>query len=93
MDQGRVARSTMDQRWRGPKAPEQSGVLTGAWPPVTPEHGSLSAGAQQRVGNMGNSFRASLGLGQRRGDRAMTRKWRRRESSATVALGLWKRGQ
>jgi hypothetical protein len=41
------------------------GALTGAWPPAAPVHGSSSAGAQQREGNVGNPARASLGLGQR----------------------------
>jgi hypothetical protein len=44
-------------------------VLTGAWPPATPEHGSSSVGAQQREGNTGNSARASPRLGRRRGNR------------------------
>jgi hypothetical protein len=39
-----------------------------AGPPATPEHGSSSAGAQQRERNTGNSARASPGLGRRCGD-------------------------
>jgi hypothetical protein len=46
------------------------GALTGAWPPTAPVHGSSPAGAQQREGNVGNSARASPGLGRRRGGRA-----------------------
>jgi hypothetical protein len=57
MDRGRVARSTVDGRWRGPKAPERGGALTEAWPPATLKHGCSSAWA-------------SPGLGRRRGDRA-----------------------
>jgi hypothetical protein len=72
MDRGLVAWSTVGRRWRGPKAPESGGVLTGAWPPATPEHGSLSAGAQQREGNTGKSARASPGLG---GGVATGRRW------------------
>jgi hypothetical protein len=39
------------------------GVLIGAWPSAALVHGSSSAGAQQREGNVGNSARASPGLG------------------------------
>jgi hypothetical protein len=70
VDRGRVARSTVDRQWRGPKALEHGGALTGAWPPATPGHGSSPAGAQQREGYTGNSARASLGLGQWRGGQA-----------------------
>jgi hypothetical protein len=48
MDRGRVARSTVDRRWRGMKAPERGGALTGAWPMATPEHANSPAWAQQR---------------------------------------------
>jgi hypothetical protein len=41
------------------------GALTGAWPPAASVHGSSSAGAQQREGNVGNSAWASPGLGRR----------------------------
>jgi hypothetical protein len=34
MDCGRVTRSTVDQRWRGPKAQECGGALTGSWAAV-----------------------------------------------------------
>jgi hypothetical protein len=44
-------------------------VLTRAWAPATPEHGSSPAGVQQREVNTGNSARASLGLGRRQGGR------------------------
>jgi hypothetical protein len=57
MDRSWVARSTVDRRWRGLKAPEHGGALTGAWPP---EHGSSSVGAQQREENTGNSARAAV---------------------------------
>jgi hypothetical protein len=93
MDWGRVTRSTVDRRWRGSKALEHGSALTGAWPLATPEHGSSSVGAQQREGNMGNSARASLGLGRRSGDRATVGKRRRRGCSATAVLGLRKRGR
>jgi hypothetical protein len=63
MDRGRVARSSVDRRWRGPKTLEREGVLTGAWPLATPEHGSSPVGAQQREGSTGKSARASLGSG------------------------------
>jgi hypothetical protein len=66
VDRGRH-QSTMDRRWRGPKAPEHGGALTGAWPLATPGHGSSPAGAQQREGNTGNSAQASPGLGRRQG--------------------------
>jgi hypothetical protein len=85
MDRGRVAWSTVDRRWYGPKAPKHGGALTGVWPPATPEHGSSPVGAQQREGN--------TGLGQRCGDRATAGKRQQRESSATAALGLWKMGR
>jgi hypothetical protein len=39
------------------------GALTGAWPPAAPVHGSSPAGMQQREGNVGNSTRATAGLG------------------------------
>jgi hypothetical protein len=93
MDRGQVARSAVDRRRRGPKAPEHGSALTGAWPPATPEHESSSARAQQREGNMGNSARASPGLGRWRGDQATAGKQRRRESSATATLRLRKRGR
>jgi hypothetical protein len=53
MDRSRGARSTVDRWWRGPKAPEHGGALTGAWPPATPVHGSSPTGAQQREGSTG----------------------------------------
>jgi hypothetical protein len=68
-------------------------VLTGAWPPAIPVHGRSPVGAQQREGSTGNSARASSGLGRRCGDRATAGKQRRRESSATAALVLRKRGK
>jgi hypothetical protein len=83
---GLVARSTVDRRWRGPKALERGGMLTGARHPATLKHESSSVGAQQREGNTGNSARATPGLGQRRGDWATVGKWRRRESSAAAML-------
>jgi hypothetical protein len=83
MDRGRVARSTVDQRWCRPKAPESGGALVGAWPPATPEHESSPTGAQQREGKTGNPTWASLGLGRRRGDRPTVRKWQRREARAS----------
>jgi hypothetical protein len=73
VDQGRVTWSTVDQQWRGLKAPEYGGALTGVWPSATPEHGSSSAGAQLREGNTGNSARASPGLGRQRGGWATER--------------------
>jgi hypothetical protein len=93
MDRGRGARSTVDRLWRGLKAQEHGGALTGAWPPATPEHESSPAGAQQREGSTGNSAQASPGLGQRSGDRATAGERRRRESLATTALMLKKRGK
>jgi hypothetical protein len=93
MDRGRGARSTVDRWWRGPKAPEHGGALTGAWPLATPVHGSSPAGAQQREESTGNSARAVPRLRRRCGDRATVGKWRRRESSATVALVLWEKGK
>jgi hypothetical protein len=62
VDQG-WHRSTMDRRWRGLKALEHGGALTGAWPSATPEHGRSPAGAQQREGNTGNLAWASPVLG------------------------------
>jgi hypothetical protein len=93
MDRGRGARSTVNRHWRGSKALERGGALTGAWPPTTSVHGSSPAGAQQREGSTGNSARASPGLGRRCGDRAMAGKRRMRESSATTALMLRERGK
>jgi hypothetical protein len=93
MDRGPGAQSTVDRRWRGPKASEHGGTLIGAWPPATLEHGSSPAGAQQIEGSTGNSARASPGLGWRRGDRATAGKRQRRESLATAALVLRKRGK
>jgi hypothetical protein len=93
MDRGRVTRSTVDQWWCGPKAPEHGGALARAWPLATLEHGSLPAGAQQREGNTGNTAQASPGLGRRRGDRVMAGKQQRREILATAVLRLRKRGR
>jgi hypothetical protein len=58
------------------------GALTGAWPPAAPVHRSSPAGAQQREGNVGNSARASSGLGRHWGGRAMTV-----QNGEAVALG------
>jgi hypothetical protein len=60
MDWGRGAWSTVDRRWRGLKALERGGPLTGAWPPATLVHGSSPVGAKQREGSTGNSARASV---------------------------------
>jgi hypothetical protein len=50
-----------------------SGALTGAWPLAAPVHESSPArGATEREGNVGNSARASLGLGRHCGGRATT---------------------
>jgi hypothetical protein len=59
MNQGRGARSTVDRRRRGPKAPERSSALTRVWPLATPVHKSSPAGAQQREGSTGSSAQAS----------------------------------
>jgi hypothetical protein len=67
MNRGRGARSTVDRRLRGPKAPERGGALTGVWPPATPVHESSPTGMQQREGS---SARGSSELGWRCGDRA-----------------------
>jgi hypothetical protein len=83
MYRGRVTRSTVDQRWCRPKAPERGGALAGAWPPATPEHESSPTGAEQREGKTRNPARASLGLGRRRGDRPTVRKWQQREARAS----------
>jgi hypothetical protein len=68
-------------------------VLIGAWPPATPVHGSSPAGAQPREGVTGNSARASSELWWQCGDQATVGKRQRRESSATLALELQKRGK
>jgi hypothetical protein len=70
MNRGRGARSTVDRRRRGPKAPERGGVLIGVWPPATPVYESSPAGVQQREGSMGSSARASPELRWQCGDRA-----------------------
>jgi hypothetical protein len=93
MDRGCGTRFTVDRWWHRLKAQECGGMLTGAWPLATPVHGSLPAGAQQREGSMGNSARASPGLGRRCGDRATIGKRWRRESLATTTLVLRKRGK
>jgi hypothetical protein len=67
------ARSTMDRRRHGPKAPERGGALTGVRSPVTPVHQSSSVGAQKRERSTGISARASPELGRWRGDRATQR--------------------
>jgi hypothetical protein len=82
MDRGRVVQSTVERRWRGPKAPEHGGALTGGWPPATLEHESSPAGAQQREGNTGNPAQASPGLGG--GEVA-----RRRRETAVVVGARW----
>jgi hypothetical protein len=71
MDSGRVTRSTVDRRWHGQEEAGCGGMLTGVWPPATPEHESSQARAQKREGSMGNLSRASPGLGWPCGDRAM----------------------
>jgi hypothetical protein len=58
------------------------GVLTGARPPAVPVRRSSPAGVQQREERTGNSIRASPGLEQRRGGRAMTM-----QSGETGAIG------
>jgi hypothetical protein len=93
VDRGRGARSTVDWRWCGPKAPERGGALTGVWPPATPVHESSPAGAQQREGSTGNSARASPGHERWCGDRATVGKRWRRESLATAALVLREMGK
>jgi hypothetical protein len=73
MDRGRGARSTMDRRWHGSKAPEHGGVLAGVWPLATPVHGSSPAGVQQQEGSTGSSARELV--------------WRPGDSGETVEEG------
>jgi hypothetical protein len=77
------ARSTVDRRRCGPKAPERGSALSGVRPPAAPVHQSSPAGAQKRERSTGISARASPELGQRRVDRAM----RRREEIMGSSVG------
>jgi hypothetical protein len=74
------ARSTMDQRRRGPRVPERGGALTRVGPPAAPVHQSSLAGAQKRERSTGSSARASPELKRRHGGWAtavQNRRWRR----------------
>jgi hypothetical protein len=54
------------ERWHG-------SVLTRAWPPAAPVHGSSLAGAQKREVNVGNPVGGSPRRGQQCGGRATVR--------------------
>jgi hypothetical protein len=79
------ARSTVDRRRRGPKAPERGGALAGVRPPTALVHQSSPAGAQKREKSTGISARASPELGRQRGDRAM--RWREEVTGSSVGRG------
>jgi hypothetical protein len=72
--------------------PGRGGPLTGARPSAAPVRQSSPAGAQQREERTGSSARASLGLGRRRGGRAMAVKARQRRCSVRGLLRHGERG-
>jgi hypothetical protein len=74
------------------RMPWRGGMLTGVWPPATPEHGSSPARAQKREGSAGNPSQASPELEQWCSGRAMTMMRLRREDSTAVVFELGGRG-
>jgi hypothetical protein len=93
MDRGRVARSTVDQRWRILKG-------TRAWRCAHRSLASDHFGARELVGGgateRGEHGEPGAGLTEARascGNRAMAGKWRQRENLAMVVLKHRERGR
>jgi hypothetical protein len=92
VDQRRGGRSTGPPWTHGGADRGHGGVLTGACPPASAEHGSSPAGVQLREGNAGNLVGGSPRRGQRCGGRATVRKQPRGGRSAIGEHGLQERG-